>query len=352
MRATIGNFVIHGKEPAGSPPFLRVSRIAADIRLFAGLTKLLNFSYLGVGRPEVNIVMLADGRTNIPSPKNKAPSKESPLMTVVDLAVGRFEVNDGAVTLDSRKQTISLSGNNLRAQLSYSLLSQTYGGQISLEPLYVVSGRNTPVTFKVSLPVTVGSDRIEVHRASISTPASTISIDGSFENVRAPRVTGRIAGSFAIADVKNAGDLPLAVNEPGVPTRIELAANVTASNDSIQVTGFQATLGRSRVDASGSLQDPHGVGALMFESSLDMGEIGRLVKASVKPRGTVVVDGNAQLGAGQRDLTVTSLKVTAFGGRFLGICFPAGFSTVQAKRRAPVVRHRHHLERARREASV
>jgi translocation and assembly module TamB len=318
LRVTIGNFVIHGNEPAGSPPFLRVNRIVADIRVVTGLTKFFSLSYLGLERPEANILILADGRTNIPSPRNKTNSQESPLKTVADLAVERFELNNGTVALDSRKQPFNLRGNNLRAQLSYSLLSRNYSGQISLEPFYVVSGRNAPVTIRVTLPLTIGSDRIEVHRASISTPGSMVSIDGSFEDARTPRVTARIDGSLAVADLKNAGDLPLAVNQPGVPGRIELAANVTASTDSIQVTEFQATMGHSHVEAFGPLRDPHGTRTLTFQSSIDIGEIGKLIKAGVKPRGGVVVDGNAQLGPGHGELALTSLEVTAFGGHFLG----------------------------------
>src|SRR5579863_9859717 len=318
LRVTIGNFVIHGNEPTGSPPFLRVGRIVADIRVFTGLTKLFNLSYLGLDRPEVNVVILADGRTNIPSPKKITPSKESPLKTVVDLAVERFEVNNGAVALDSRKQALNIRGNNLRAQFSFSLLSRTYSGQISLEPLYLVSGRNAPVNIRVTLPLTVGSDRIEVHRASISTPASTLSFDGSFENAGTPSVTARIDGILAIADLSNAGGLPLAVNEPSVPGRIEFAANATASNDSIQVTAFRATMGHSRIEAFGPLQDPRGGGTLAFQSTIDMGEVGRLVKAKVNLRGVVVTDGNAQLDPGRRNLALTSFRVAALGGQFLG----------------------------------
>jgi len=125
-----------------------------------------------------------------------------------------------------------------------------------------------------------------------------------------------IHGSLAIADLKNAADLSLAVNQPNVPGRIELAANITASNDSIQVTGFHATMGHSHIEASGE-------GMLAFQSTIDMGEVGRLFKAKVKPgnakpRGSIVIDGNAQLDPGQRNLALTSLDVTAFGGHFQG----------------------------------
>jgi translocation and assembly module TamB len=320
LEARIGDFVIHGNEPLGSPPFLRVRRIVADLRLLPHFNRLIDISYLGIDGPESNVMVLADGRTNIPTPKHKTESQESTLRTVVDLAVGRFDLNHGAIVFDSRRQALNLRGNNLRAQLSYNLLSGVYAGQISMEPLYVVSGRNTPVSFKITLPVTIGSDRIEVHRANISTPASSVFIDGSFNNVRAPRIAVRIDGTFAIADLKNAGDLPLAVNQTsrGAPSRIALAANITASPGSIEVAGFRMQLGDSSIEASGSLQDPRGRGSLAFRSKIDMGEIGRLAKLSTTPAGALVLNGIARLGTGGRELNFTDLEAAAFGARFSG----------------------------------
>src|SRR2546430_9584396 len=49
-------------------------------------------SYLGIDRPEANILVFPDGRTNVPTPKQKATSDKTPLETVVDLAIGHFEL--------------------------------------------------------------------------------------------------------------------------------------------------------------------------------------------------------------------------------------------------------------------
>src|SRR5580692_9982449 len=158
LRAVVAGFVIHGNEPAGSAPWVRVRRIQVDLRLFTGL-RALKFSYLGVDGPEANIIVFPDGRTNIPTPKPTPPSNTTPLQTVVDLAVGHFQLTNGLLRFNSQIQALNVSGDNLRAQLWYNLLQRGYHGQISLEPLYVVSGRNTPVKFALSLPIALGPDR-------------------------------------------------------------------------------------------------------------------------------------------------------------------------------------------------
>ena len=79
MRALAGGFVIHGDEPAGSAPFVSIARVELQIRLFTNLRHPLDITYLGVEHPQANIMILADGRTNVPTPKQRSTSNKSGL---------------------------------------------------------------------------------------------------------------------------------------------------------------------------------------------------------------------------------------------------------------------------------
>src|SRR5215475_9702381 len=48
LEAVVTNFVIHGKEPPGAAPFVRVARLQVNVRLFTSLRRILDISYLGV----------------------------------------------------------------------------------------------------------------------------------------------------------------------------------------------------------------------------------------------------------------------------------------------------------------
>ena len=174
LQAVLNNFVIHGKEPATAAPFIRIARAQVDLRLFTSLATFSTISSLVVDRPEVNIIVLADGTTNIPSPREKSTSNKTALETVVDLAVGHFDLKNGMLSLDSRKQPLNVTGNNLRAQLVWSTLTQGYQGQLGMEPIYVVAGRSTPVRLRIDLPVSIRRDKIDFKSASLSTPLSKI----------------------------------------------------------------------------------------------------------------------------------------------------------------------------------
>ena len=297
LRAVVTNFVIHGSEPKDAHPFVSIRRAEVDLRLFTTVKRLYDISYLGADRPEVNIMLLPNGKTNIPEPKQKSTSDKSTLETVVDLAVGKFTIDHGLLMFASAKQPIDVRGNNLQAQLTYNLLKKSYDGQISLQPLYVLNGKNTPVNFKVTLPVTLTSDRVDLHNGSITTPLSSVAIDGSIANMKDPKIAAHIRGKLSTWDLANAGDIPIDTKAPGNLQDVNLDANATIDSSNIQIAGLRMSMGATQIEASGTLKDKNGNGNMQFRAGLAMGEIGQLVKLSARPSGMVVVNGNARLDA-------------------------------------------------------
>jgi translocation and assembly module TamB len=311
LSAAVANLVIHGSEPAGSPPYLSARRVEVHVRLFTSIHHLWDITYLGVEQPQATILVGADGSTNVPVPKQPAPSNsgKKPLRTVVDLAVGRCDLSNGSVTFNSRKQDFDLRAESLHVQLWYDVLKQGYKGEVSLAPLYVASGRNTPVKFRLSLPVTLNSDRIAFQNATVETDRTQLVIDGSLENLNDPKASAHIRGHVALADLKNAANLQIALDTRGMPPSLELDVNATAGSHEIDVTDSRLAYGASSIHASGILQDPAGHGSLQFQVQLALAELGRLAKLDMQPEGTFQAKGSATMDA-RRDYDVRALVDT------------------------------------------
>ncbi len=309
LTAVATDFVIHGNEPAGAAPMLRVARVQLNLRFFTSLHHLWDITYLGIDRPQADVIVYPDGHTNIPSPKTS--SNSSPLETVVDLAIGRFELTNGLIAIASQKHQLNVRGNNLRAQLSFNPLSQQYSGQISLQPTYVVSGRNTPVDFTVNLPVVIARNRIDLHAAGIFSSQSAITLNASIQDLKNPKISAIATGHIALADLKNAANVPLTL-KPNIPSVIDLEVNASGVGNSIQIAGLRLSLGNSNITASGSLN-----GGLTFNSRLALGELGKLLNQPTLPSDIASINGTMKLDP-QNNLTLTELRASALGAEFTG----------------------------------
>ena len=299
LRARIQDLVIHGTEPPTAAPFVRVAQVDLNARLFSA-GRLIAITYLGVQKPAVNILVSPEGQTNIPTPKPSPPSKKTALETAVDLAVGHFDLTKGVVTLNDRPQPLEVSANNLHVQLWYRLASDDYTGLLSLEPVYVAAGRNTPVTYNINLPVVLERDRIRLQGASITSANSRIKIDGSIEHIRQPEFSGRAEGRLAIIDLDRTLNLRLPRPGRGVPDVLQLDVNAAGSSDQVRVTSAAISLGRSHLEASGILKDAHKGSSLKFEGSLALPEIARLAGLKAQPEGSLLLNGEATVDGANR----------------------------------------------------
>jgi translocation and assembly module TamB len=296
LEAVVTNFVIHGKEQ-GVAPWIRAGRVQVNIRLFTSLRRILDISYLGVERPQANIMVFADGSTNIPEPKIKPDPNTTVLDTVIDLAVDRFLISDGLLVLNSKPQAIDVRGNNLHALLSFNTIARTYQGTIQMQPIYVVCGRNTPVEFTVTLPVLLERKRVTLQNARIATPVSEILINGSLADLKNPETAARINGHIALADLQKLAGVPLDLRGRGAPSAVSIDGNASITNNRITVSGLRLGAGKSQIEASGTLKDPQGNGSLQFKASLALDEIGRIAKLDARPAGVLLANGIAKLDA-------------------------------------------------------
>src|SRR5262249_3999264 len=146
---------------------------------------------LDVDAPHAAVLVGPDGTTNVPRPKIEHPSNTSGLDTIVDLAIGHFQINQGLVQFADQTLPISARGENLRAELAYELVGDQYRGRIGMSPLYVQSGANPRLNADVELPVVLGRDRIELSDANVRTPASALEISAKMTRLVSPQISGR-----------------------------------------------------------------------------------------------------------------------------------------------------------------
>jgi translocation and assembly module TamB len=353
LRASMRDFVLHGTEPAGTAPLLRARSIVVDLKLFASLKQYIDIRALTVDTPQANIIVYPDGTTNVPAPKVKKPSDKSALQTVVDLAIGRFDLHNGYAAFADRKIPLNAQGRNLRAQLQYNTAGRNYQGTVDMNPLQVSYGGKQPLDINVHVPAVLERDRIQVSDAKIFTPASQLLVSAAMQDMNAPQIAARVNGNLSLAEVRSVAGITISPRAgktlPGV-VNADLAVNMDEKH--IQLSSAKLSLGRSNVEASGTLKEPSGKETVQFRATLDADEAGKLFELPQRPDGIIRANGTAKVVgsdyqiagniegrnvsfsqggqryrnialnsafyADPRKMALNGLKLDAFGGEFAG----------------------------------
>ena len=132
MWATVERFTLHGTEPAGAAPLVAAERVRVELKILSFLKKSVDVGRIEIVHPRVNVIVDAEGRTNIPSPAQKrAPSGRGPVEEILRVAADGFVVRDGEFSYDAKKYRFSASGKNLQASFDYYATGPVYKGKVA-----------------------------------------------------------------------------------------------------------------------------------------------------------------------------------------------------------------------------
>lgn len=304
LRAQVRDFVIHGLEPADAAPLLRANLLQVDLKLLSPFRGFVDIAYLLIDTPQADVIVYSDGHTNIPAPKIKSQNNKTATETIVDLAIGHFDLRNGSVTFADRNSQLNASGGNLRAQVGYNAVTRSYTGQFDITPLHLRQALNAPVDVDVKLPFTMEKDKVAVTNAELTTPQSKVVLSGAMDHMISPHVSGHVNAQIALEEAARAAGLAVKMDTVHGPRILDADISASMDDTGIQVQSSRVTIGHSNLEAHGKLQNGDRPGSVQFQSTLALGELGKLFRVAAHPEGTAVLGGNAAL-AKKSDYRVT-----------------------------------------------
>jgi translocation and assembly module TamB len=202
LRAEIKMFAIHGTEPPDKPPLFRAGSVAVGLKIVSILKRDVDIRYLEVIDPRIFLIVYPDGHTNVPAPKIGPGGKRTAAETILNLTIGRFNLQNGAFEVESRGRIpFDARGQNLNARFLYEPAGPRYRGDLSMQPLEVTWGGYGPVPLGVTMAVTFEKNRIGISSAKVTTGDSRIDISGALENLASPRGSFQYHARASLADV-------------------------------------------------------------------------------------------------------------------------------------------------------
>ena len=202
LRVSVRQFTLRGTEPEGKPPLFRADSVELGLKIVSLLRRDVNLEYLNVTGPRIYLIVAPDGRTNIPEPKSKLRGERSPIETLLNLAVGRFNLRNGVFEVEARSRIpFSLRGRNLDAAFGYERAVPRYRGDVSVQSLDLRWDGQTAVPAGVRMAVALEQNRIAISSARLSSGASAVDFAGSVKDLASPRADFQYQAHLAAADV-------------------------------------------------------------------------------------------------------------------------------------------------------
>lgn len=290
LRAEVSPFVLHGKEPAGSPPFFRAEKIQIGLKIISVLKKQVDIAFLTVEKPQVYVVVAPDGTTNIPTPKLPRRTNKNFAGQLLDLKIQHFELHDGLAEYNSQRIPLDLTGEHLQASFSYLANGPRYLGEISARQLRASSPRlKQPLALDLDARLSLEQSRLQVLQASLAGSDSKVELTGAVGNFSAPHADFDISAEAAVAALNRTFALPL-----------ESAGNISfAGKGSLDISPFQYRL-------EGKLS---GRGLAYVRQELGVRGVGLSSRLEITPA----------------EIRLPDLEVQALHGRFRGSAQLAGF---------------------------
>jgi translocation and assembly module TamB len=201
LEACAENFTLHGKELASEKPLFHAKAIRVGLKVISAWRRDIDIASLVVDHPAVNILVAADGSTNIPVPPG-ARARRNPLEQIIALEIGHINLQDGLVRYDSQTIPLDLKGERVQARLDYDRERQRYTGQVSAGPVAVRTAGIKPFSVNsVTASVAAAGNNILISRAHAALNRSWVDASGSIDDFKNLRAAFAVKAKGAMSEI-------------------------------------------------------------------------------------------------------------------------------------------------------
>jgi translocation and assembly module TamB len=204
LRATLKGVVMHGHEPAGTPPLFSADEIKAGLRIDSFWGRKVSLDELFVEKPEIHVRVEKNGSTNVPTPPRASAANRNARETLFDLHVRSVHLENGWILYNDVKTPLAVQGGELRLGLDAggALNNPLYLGTIDWKSIQFVAQRNVPLPVSIAAKFTLWRDGFTVEQGVLTAGRSKVDAQVEMSKFEAPEWTFRYRAWVDLLDFK------------------------------------------------------------------------------------------------------------------------------------------------------
>lgn len=204
LHLEMGGLTLHGLEPSGSPPLFHADHVDLKVRVLSFLRHQIALEDLAIDHPAVAIVIGRDGRSNIPSPKTKSPSRPW-RQTLFQLRIAQLDLRNGSFSFNNRRTPVSISGNNFHFNLGYrapAAAPSFYAGNIVWQNVQIFRRPWRQFASNFAAKFVLYPDSFVLNELVWTLPHSQIRVRADLASFTHPDWSLHYRGNLALADLR------------------------------------------------------------------------------------------------------------------------------------------------------
>jgi translocation and assembly module TamB len=201
LTADLRGFVIHGSEPPAAAPLLSVEKARVTVKIISILKRSADVSSIVLTRPRVNLIVAADGSTNLPTPLKVRKNGKDPLQELFALKLKHFEIVNGLALVEEKRVPLNLRGDGVDVVVRYRRAGPSYEITAAARQVDLGIGglRRGPLRFAAQ--ATLQTDRITIHNARLNGNEANLFASGAVIGFAHPRADFQVDASALTNEV-------------------------------------------------------------------------------------------------------------------------------------------------------
>jgi len=223
---------VYGVGPGANQPLLQVDHVGLGVRVISVLHRQWNLDNVAVDHPVVNLIVDANGNTNIPTPQSSGSSNTN----VFDLAVQHILLDRGAIYYNDRKTPLNADLRDLTLRSSYdSNNGGGYHGTLSYRDGHLQYGSYSPLPHDLDAQFDARRTAMTLSNVTLKLGQSQLLLNASLDNYSRPRVHASYVMTLAL------GELRRIMNDPSLPNGAVIVEGDADYTNSARQAALNAT---------------------------------------------------------------------------------------------------------------
>ena len=250
LRVTLSDFTIHGREPAGTPPFFHVERLEVGLRIDSVWARKFSLGDVEIVHPAVHVRVERDGSINLPIARSSSSPK--PLrQRIFEVAARRLRLIDGEMLINDVRVPLVAEGGRFDFAVDYAELDRKamYLGQFQWKQMESVARRYLPFNSDLSVKFTLEPDSLSITQLLWQAPHTSIDAQVTNSSFAHPNWGFRYRGHLNFEDIRTllrkpsapSGEVDFSGDGHFVDNRLAVTGSYSAANITMPYDWFHAS---------------------------------------------------------------------------------------------------------------